>query len=145
MKLIDIGALAKVSGCSASTLRYYEEIGLIKPVARNGLGRQYNEETIAQLALITLGKAGGFSLEEIRSLFDGNQTPTLTGAALHQKADELDSQIERMTIMSRLLRHVAECPAPSHMECPRFRTLLLAASTSADAGRVRKALAKRSR
>lgn len=145
MKLIDIGALAKVSGCSASTLRYYEEIGLIKPVARNGLRRQYNEETIAQLALITLGKAGGFSLEEIRSLFDGNQTPTLTGAALHQKADELDSQIERMTTMSRLLRHVAECPAPSHMECPRFRTLLLATSSSANAGRVRKALAKRSR
>lgn len=124
MKLVDIGVLSKTSGVPTSTLRYYEQVGLIRPVCRNGLRRQYSEETIVQLALIGLGKAAGFSLEDIRAMFDKDRNPDLARPTLLQRADELDRQVLRMTNMSRLLRHVAECPAPSHMECPRFRKLL---------------------
>lgn len=124
MKLVDIGALSKTSGLATSTLRYYEEVGLIQPVCRNGLRRQYSEETIVQLALISLGKAAGFSLEEIGGMFAEDRSAALPRPRLLQRADELDRQILRMTTMSRLLRHVAECPAPSHMDCPRFRKLL---------------------
>ncbi len=127
MALIDIGALAKASGIPASTLRYYEDVGLIESVGRKGLRRQYHEDTLSQLALISLGKTAGFSLEEIRGMFDQDRTPVLPRPALHQRADELDAQIRRMTALSKLLRHVAECPAPSHMECARFRKLLHAA------------------
>ena len=124
MKLVDIGVLSKTSGMPTSTLRYYEQVGLIRPVCRNGLRRQYSEETIVQLALIGLGKAAGFSLEDIGAMFDEDRNPDLARPTLLQRADELDRQVLRMTTMSRLLRHVAECPAPSHMECPRFRKLL---------------------
>ncbi|MCQ4317782.1 MerR family transcriptional regulator [Stutzerimonas zhaodongensis] len=124
MKLVDIGALSKISGLPTSTLRYYEEVGLIHPICRNGLRRQYSEETIVQLALIGLGKAAGFSLEDIGGMFDKNRNADLPRPTLLQRADELDRQILRMTTMSRLLRHVAECPADSHMNCPRFRKLL---------------------
>jgi DNA-binding transcriptional MerR regulator len=124
MKLVDIGVLSKTSGVPTSTLRYYEQVGLIRPVCRNGLRRQYSEETIVQLALIGLGKAAGFSLEDIGAMFDKDRNPDLARPTLLQRADELDRQVLRMTTMSRLLRHVAECPAPSHMECPRFRKLL---------------------
>ncbi|MEO9330761.1 helix-turn-helix domain-containing protein [Pseudomonas guguanensis] len=124
MKLVDIGVLSKTSGVPTSTLRYYEQVGLIRPVCRNGLRRQYSEETIVQLALIGLGKAAGFSLEDIGAMFDEDRNPDLARPTLLQRADELDRQVLRMTTMSRLLRHVAECPAPSHMECPRFRKLL---------------------
>nr|WP_024307607.1 MULTISPECIES: helix-turn-helix domain-containing protein [unclassified Pseudomonas] len=124
MKLVDIGVLSKTSGVPTSTLRYYEQVGLIRPVCRNGLRRQYSEETIVQLALIGLGKAAGFSLEDIGGMFDEDRNPDLARPTLLQRADELDRQVLRMSTMSRLLRHVAECPAPSHMECPRFRTLL---------------------
>ena len=124
MKLIDIGVLSKTSGVPTSTLRYYEEIGLIRSVSRHGLRRQYSEDALLQLALISLGKAAGFSLEAINSMFDQNRHPNLPRATLHQRADELDRHIQKMTTLSRLLRHVAECPAPSHLECPRFRKLL---------------------
>ena len=130
MKLVDIGVLSKTSGVPTSTLRYYEQVGLIRPVCRNGLRRQYSEETIVQLALIGLGKAAGFSLEDIGGMFDEDRNPDLARPTLLQRADELDRQVLRMTTMSRLLRHVAECPAPSHMECPRFRKLLRVACPS---------------
>ncbi len=124
MNLVDIGALSKAAGVPTSTLRYYEEVGLIQPVSRNGLRRQYQEDTLVQLALISLGKAAGFSLGEIRGMFDKDRKPELPRPTLHQRADELDDQILRLTTLSKLLRHVAECPAPSHMACSRFRTLL---------------------
>lgn len=124
MNLLDIGVLSKTSGLPTSTLRYYEERGLIESVSRNGLRRQYREETLDQLALIALGKGAGFSLDEINGMFDKNRNPDLPRPSLVERADELDAQIRRMSTLSKLLRHVAECPAPSHMACPRFRKLL---------------------
>lgn len=124
MKIVDIGELAKSSGVTTSALRYYEEVGLIQSVGRSGLRRQYSEDTLLQLALISLGKAAGFSLEEIKGMFGKDRKPDLPRPALHQRADELDRQVRRMTALSSLLRHVAECPAPSHLVCPKFRKLL---------------------
>jgi hypothetical protein len=43
---------------------------------------------------------------------------------LHEKADEIDRQIHELTALRDTLRHVADCPAPSHMECPTFRRLV---------------------
>lgn len=131
MNTIDIGALSKTSGIPASTLRYYEEIGLIQPVGRNGLRRQYSDDTLVQLALISLGKAAGFSLEEIHGMFDKDRNPDLPRPTLHQRADALGRQARRMAALSKLLRHVAECPAPSHMACPKFQKLLRAACPAA--------------
>ena len=124
MKLIDIGVLSKTSGVPTSTLRYYEEVGLIQSVARHGLRRQYSDDTLLQLSLISLGKTAGFSLEEIGRMFDKDRPPDLPRPSLHQRADELDKQIRRMKSLSYLLRHVADCPEPSHLDCDRFRKLL---------------------
>ncbi|GHC40531.1 MerR family transcriptional regulator [Alcaligenes pakistanensis] len=124
MKLIDIAVLSKTSGVSTSTLRYYEEIGLIQSPARNGLRRQYSEDTLVQLAVISLGKAAGFSLEEIGRIFNKDTPSDLPRPTLQQRADEIDRQVRRMKTLSHMLRHVAQCQAPSHMECERFRKLL---------------------
>ena len=43
---------------------------------------------------------------------------------LHQKADQIDQQIHKLTALRDTLRHVADCPAPSHMECPTFQRLV---------------------
>ena len=132
MSLIDIGALARASALPPSTLRYYEDLGLIESVARNGLRRQYREDTLLQLALIALGKGAGFSLAQIKAMFDQDRQPDLPRPGLPrpgllQRADELDRQARRLASLAKLLRHVAECPAPSHLECARFRKLLQAA------------------
>ncbi|MGE8687796.1 MAG: helix-turn-helix domain-containing protein [Achromobacter sp.] len=134
MNLLDIGVLSKRSGVPASTLRYYEEVGLIQPRARHGLRRQYGEETLTQLMLVFLGKTAGFSLEEIREMFDKDGTPNLPRALLHERADALEHQIRRLSALKETLRHVADCPAPSHMQCPNFQKLLRVAQREAMPG-----------
>lgn len=135
MKFLDIGDLAKQSGVAPSTLRYYEEIGLIQSVGRHGLRRQFDAHTPTQLALISLGKMAGFSLDDIKGMFDRNGTPQLPRAELHQRADALDAQIRGLSRLRDALRHVADCPAESHMDCPKFKRLMNFASRTATRGR----------
>lgn len=65
MKELDIGDVAQRSRLTVSTLRFYEERGLIAPVGRRGLRRQFDAGVLERLALIALGRAAGFSLDEI--------------------------------------------------------------------------------
>ena len=127
MKFLDIGEVAEKSGNKPSALRYYEEAGLITSVSRRGLRRQFGPEVLLQLKLIDMGKSAGFSLGEISGMFGRNGMPDLPRATLHEKADEIDRQIRELTALRDTLRHVADCPAPSHMECPTFRRLVEAA------------------
>ncbi|WP_411352367.1 helix-turn-helix domain-containing protein [Leisingera aquaemixtae] len=131
MKLLDIGEVAERSGVAASALRYYEEIGLITSAGRKGLRRQFGPGTLVQLSLITLGKAAGFSLQEIAAMFGRNGQPDLPREQLHARADALDAQIQELSALRDALRHAAECPAPSHLECPKFQKLLQAGSLTA--------------
>jgi DNA-binding transcriptional MerR regulator len=132
MKFLDIGEVAEKSGVKPSALRYYEKSGLISSVSRHGLRRQFPPEVLLQLKLIAMGKSAGFSLDEIAGMFGRNGMPDLPRGVLHEKADEIDRKIEELTGLSHTLRHVADCPAPSHMECPTFRRLLkVAAETTA--------------
>ena len=124
MKILDIGEVSEQSGIPPSTLRYYEEVGLIASVGRHGLRRQYEPQTLLQLSLIALGKSAGFSLDDIAGMFGKDGQPNLPRAELHARADELDRQIRNLTTLRNALRHVADCPAPSHMECPTFRRLV---------------------
>jgi DNA-binding transcriptional MerR regulator len=136
---MDISEVAKRSGLPASTLRYYEEKGLIASVGRQGLRRTFEPRVLEQLALIALGQAAGFSLEEIAQMFTPDRRPDIKRQALEAKADQIDSLVKRLRAMSNGLRHAAHCPAPSHMECPSFRRLLKAATegTLADIPRSR--------
>ena len=124
MKFLDIGEIAERSGIRPSALRYYEQSGLISPVSRHGLRRQYSPEVLLQLKLIAMGQAAGFSLEEIGGMFGRNGTPNISRELLHARADEIDRQIRELTALRETIRHVAACPAPSHMECPTFRRLV---------------------
>lgn len=124
MRFLDIGEVAASSGIKPSALRYYEEAGLISSVSRHGLRRQFPPEVLLQLKLIAMGKSAGFSLDEIAGMFGRNGMPDLPREVLHQKADEIDRQIHELTALRDTLRHVADCRAPSHMECPTFRRLM---------------------
>ena len=124
MKFLDIGEVSAKSGIKPSALRHYEAVGLISSPSRHGLRRQFPPEVLLELKLISMGKSAGFSLEEIARMFGGNGLPDLPRVALHQKAGEIDRQIQELTALRNTLRHVADCPAPSHMECPTFRRLV---------------------
>lgn len=128
---MDISEVARKSGVPASALRHYEEKGLIRSVGRRGLRRLFLPGILDQLALIALGQTAGFSLDEIRDMFAPDGKPQIHKQILSDKADELDTTIRRLTAMREGLRHAAACPAPSHMECPKFRRLLNVAASNA--------------
>jgi DNA-binding transcriptional MerR regulator len=126
---LDITEVAQRSGLPASTLRFYEEKGLIASTGRRGLHRLFDAGVVERLALIAVGRAAGFSLDEIASMFTPDGRPRIDRTMLAAKAEEIDGTIRRLTAMRDGLRHAAPCRAPSHMECPTFRRILLAAAS----------------
>ena len=116
MKLMDIGEVAERSGIPPSTLRYYEEIGLIRPIGRRGLRRQFDPDVLLKLSLISLGRAAGFSLLEIAAMFGQDGQLDVPRDELHAKADDLQRQIAKLRVLRDMLRHVADCKAPSLSE-----------------------------
>ena len=124
MQLWDIGALAKAFNVPTSTLRYYEEIGLIRSIARKGLRRQFGPDAPLALSLVALGKAAGFALDDIAAIVAPNTRPDIPRDELRARADALDVQAQQLTALAEMLRHVADCPAPHHLECPTFQKLL---------------------
>jgi DNA-binding transcriptional MerR regulator len=128
---VDIVEVARRSGVPASTLRFYDEKGLISSVGRHGLRRVFDAAVLERLALIALGRAAGFSLDEIGRMFAPAGRVRIDREALATKADELDQTIRTLSAMRDGLRHAAACPAPSHLECPTFRRLLAGAATGA--------------
>ena len=131
MSVLDITEVAQRAGVPASTLRFYEEKGLIASNGRRGLRRLFDEGVLERLALIAMGRAAGFSLDEIGLMFAPDGRPRIDRQRLEAKAEELDGTIRRLEAMRDGLRHAAVCPAPSHMECPTFRRLLKAAASGA--------------
>jgi DNA-binding transcriptional MerR regulator len=121
---MDISEVAKRSGVPASTLRFYEEKGLIRSVGRRGIRRQFGDKVLEQLALIALGRSAGFSLDEIKQMSGSKGQPEIDRQMLSDKADELDASIRKLTAMRDGLRHAAVCSAPGHMQCPTFLRLL---------------------
>lgn len=124
---MDIGEVAKKANVAPSTLRFYEEKGLIKSIGRQGLRRQYAKQVLDQLALIALGRAAGFSLDEIATMFGQDGQPELDRGLLNEKAEQLEKMTRRLHFISEGLRHAAVCPAENHMQCPTFQNFLKAA------------------
>lgn len=126
---LDIADVARRSGTPASTLRFYEEKGLITAIGRRGLRRLFDPSVLERLSLIALGRAAGFALDEIAEMFAPDGRPQIQRQRLLAKADDLDQRIRRLQAMRDGLRHAAACPAPSPMECDHFRRIVRLAGT----------------
>ena len=140
---MDISEVAKKSGVAASALRYYERKGLIHSLESEGARRKFSPMVLDQLALIALGQAAGFSLDEIRVMFTPGGEPNIDRVMLASKADELERMVKRLKALIEGLRHAAACPAPSHAACPSFQRLLKAASAGALENRQRQLAPRR--
>ena len=129
---MDITEVVRRSGVPASTLRFYEEKRLIASIGRRGLRRMFDPDVLERLELIALGRWAGFSLDEIALMFAPDGQIRIDRQMLAAKAEELDGTIRRLTEMRDGLRHAAVCSAPSHMECPTFRSILRATASGAN-------------
>jgi DNA-binding transcriptional MerR regulator len=108
-----IGELARRSGLSSPTIRYYEDIGLLPRPARSSGRRVYDEATIDRLLVIRFAKEAGFTLREIRQLFSGFAPATPAGARWKKLATaklvEIDALASRIEAMKQMLREALRC------------------------------------
>ncbi len=145
---MDISEVAQRSGVPASTLRFYEQKGLVISIGRSGLRRTFDASVLERLALIALGRSAGLALDEIARMFAPSEggsrhgKPKIDRKLLAVKADELEVKIRQLSALREGLRHAVACTAPSHMECPKFRRLLGFAALSAKHER-RRAISKK--
>jgi DNA-binding transcriptional MerR regulator len=132
--VLDITEVARRTGLPASTLRFYEQKGLIRSVGRRGLRRLFDGRVVERLSLIALGTAAGFSLEDVAGMFAPDGGPRIDRRKLAARAREIDATIRRLMALRDGLQHAADCPAPSHLECPTFRRLMAGAIGARRAG-----------
>jgi DNA-binding transcriptional MerR regulator len=126
---LDIAEVSRRARLPASTLRYYEEKGLILSIGRLGLRRLFDHRVLEKLAIISLGRAAGFSLQEMAGMFGPDGQPRIDRRVLANKADELGATIRKLTAVRKGLIHAASCRAPSHLECPTFQRILRATAS----------------
>lgn len=124
---MDISEVVKQTGLPPSTLRFYEEKGLIKSVGRQGQRRLFDAKVLERLSVIALGRSAGFSLAEIHSMLPVNEKIQVSRETLLAKAEQVDSDIKRLKAVRDGLRHAANCPEQNHLECPTFQRLMRAA------------------
>ena len=122
-ELIAIGEVSRRSGRPASTIRYYEEIGLLPEPVRVGAARRYRPEVVRTLAIIETAQRAGLDLGEVRLLLgaaaDSDAIDRLRLVAA-RKLPELVASIERAEIVRGWLEDAARCRCPTLDDCPLF-------------------------
>lgn len=124
---MDISEVAKRSGLATSAIRFYEEKGLIRSIGRQAQRRLFGPQILEQLAIIALGRAAGFSLQEIGQMLHADGATHIDKQMLMAKADAIDRSIQQLKAVRDGLRHAANCPAERHLDCPNFQRLMRAA------------------
>jgi DNA-binding transcriptional MerR regulator len=115
---LTIGELAVQADVAATTLRYYERIGLVHSPARVGGQRRYDESIVARLDVIRLCKAAGFALDEIGLLFADDAPGRPASRALAEtKLAEIDGRIAELQRAREIIEWGMRCTCPSIDDC----------------------------
>jgi MerR family redox-sensitive transcriptional activator SoxR len=121
MQLWRIGEVAEHAGVPTSTIRYYEQIGLLPPAQRVNGRRYYDEEILSQLGVIRLAQQAGYTIAEIQTLvhdFPAGTLPSARWQALaQQKLGELDERLQNILAMKALLEQTLQCECATLEEC----------------------------
>jgi MerR family mercuric resistance operon transcriptional regulator len=127
--MLSIGQLAAQSGVKIETIRYYERVGLLAvPPRSQGRHRIYETAYVQRLKFIRRGRELGFSLDDIRALFEFAGHSDLACAeakaiALGQLA-AVRGRIASLKKLERALKHMTDACAPGEkMACPIFEAL----------------------
>lgn len=119
---LSIGELSERTGVPATTLRYYDDLGLVRPVARPAGRRRYAATAVRDVGVVILFREIGFSLAEIGRFVAGGQPSRRE--MIDRKLAELAEQRHRIEVARLALEHGRQCPAPEHLACPRFRSIV---------------------
>lgn len=121
---MNISAVAKLTGLSAKTIRYYEKEGIIPLPERGSNGyRTYSQAQANGLLFIKRARSLGFSLSQSRELLDLFNRKDRCSSEVKEKAqvhlEQIENQIAALTeIKTRLTEAVEACAGDDNPECP---------------------------
>jgi DNA-binding transcriptional MerR regulator len=118
MALMAIGELARRTGIPATTIRYYERIGLLPVAHRSGGKRRYGLESVVTLRRLALGKALGFTLVELRALAQSNGLEW--HARARAKLAALRGDIDRASRSANMLEQLLDCGCKRLSTCSKW-------------------------
>ena len=120
MSELSIGAAAAWAGVATSALRYWEDLGLLRP-ARRGGRRFYDDAALDRLSLVRLAQRAGFTLAEIRQLLAGFPPRASAGerwrALVDRKQAEVTAKIDELRRMLDVLDLLERCECPDLDAC----------------------------
>lgn len=109
-KLLTIGEVAKQAALRPSAIRFYEKKGLLPRPLRSGGQRRYDPSVLTRLAVLERAKQCGFTLEEVRELFNDSGHPSERWQRIApKKLSELDAMVERIATIRDLLQRRCNC------------------------------------
>ncbi|MDT5401490.1 MAG: hypothetical protein QOK33_4721 [Mycobacterium sp.] len=115
---LSIGEVARRSGVAATTLRYYEDSGLLRPPSRVAGRRRYDQSVMTRLEVIGLCKAAGFSLDEIRVLLtDGDPGRPASRTLAEAKLTDIDAQMATLRRAREIIEWAMNCPCTTVDAC----------------------------
>jgi DNA-binding transcriptional MerR regulator len=120
--LLSIGELSSRTGVPTTTLRYYDELGLVRPAAREAGRRRYAESAVRDVGVIVFFREIGFSLSEIERFIAGERQSRRE--LIDHKLAELAEQQHRIEVARTALEHGRQCPASEHLKCSRFWSII---------------------
>ena len=125
---MNIGEVSERSGLPSKTIRYYEDIGLVRPLRSNNGYRAFRESDIHKLAFLGRARTLGFSIEDCRTLLNLYEDETRESAQVKAVATEhltaIDEKIEQLRSMRGTLSHLIEaCHGDDRPDCPILKDL----------------------
>lgn len=120
---MNIGTVSEKSGLPAKTIRYYEDIGLIRPDRRDNGYRDYSMDDVHRLRFLQRSRSLGFSVEECRQLLalygDRDRESAEVKAIAAIKLGEIERKITELQGLHDMLKHLmASCHGDDRPECP---------------------------
>lgn len=120
---MNIGEVAEQSGVSAKTIRYYEEIGLVRPDRSDNGYRDFREADLHKLTFLGRARALGFSIEDCRLLLALYEDQSRESAQVKTLAEDhlsrIDEKIAQLQAMRATLAHlVSACHGDDRPDCP---------------------------
>jgi DNA-binding transcriptional MerR regulator len=120
-EFLTIGELARRTGVTTSALRYYDELGLVRPTRRVSGHRRYAVAAVAAVGVVRFLQEVGFTLAETKLLIaPRKRSPVAWRALAVRKTDELRHRIARETAAREAIEHSLVCPKDDLLDCPNF-------------------------
>ncbi|WP_120631909.1 Cu(I)-responsive transcriptional regulator [Ruegeria sp. EL01] len=125
---MNIGDVSNRTGLPAKTIRYYEDINLIKPMRDDNGYRRFREQDVHKLSFLGRARALGFTIEDCRTLLALYEDETRASADVKQVARDHLAQIEAkiadLNSMRDTLGHLIEaCAGDDRPDCPILQDL----------------------